>query len=142
MSNRGKLVEFLMAFFVCSTCISILEGLLGMAFFAEDKFGWEAFFSPPLFGFLSVLLGMVTKSKRELSVKEILFRRAIHLLLIELLIFGMNYETGMQFDVLFSVTLAFSVAAVFVAVYVVMWLNDRKSAALFNEKLKEYQGRI
>ena len=43
---------------------------------------------------------------------------------------------------LFSVTLAFSVAAVFVAVYVVMWLNDRKSAALFNEKLKEYQGRI
>ncbi len=141
MSNRGKLVEFLMAFFVCSTCISILEGLLGMAFFAEDKFGWEAFFSP-LFGFLSVLLGMVTKSKRELSVKEILFRRALHLLLIELLIFGMNYETGMQFDVLFSVTLAFSVAAVFVAVYVVMWLNDRKSAALFNEKLKEYQGRI
>ena len=124
MSNRGKLVEFL------------------MAFFAEDKFGWEAFFSPPLFGFLSVLLGMVTKSKRELSVKEILFRRALHLLLIELLIFGMNYETGMQFDVLFSVTLAFSVAAVFVAVYVVMWLNDRKSAALFNEKLKEYQGRI
>ena len=142
MSNRGKLVEFLMAFFVCSTCISILEGLLGMAFFAEDKFGWEAFFSPPLFGFLSVLLGMVTKSERELSVKEILFRRALHLLLIELLIFGMNYETGMQFDVLFSVTLAFSVAAVFVAVYVVMWLNDRKSAALFNEKLKEYQGRI
>ena len=142
MSNRGKLVEFLMAFFVCSTCISILEGLLGMAFFAEDKFGWEAFFSPPLFGFLSVLLGMVTKSKKELSVKEILFRRALHLLLIELLIFGMNYETGMQFDVLFSVTLAFSVAAVFVAVYVVMWLNDRKSAALFNEKLKEYQGRI
>ena len=142
MSNRGKLVEFLMAFFVCSTCISILEGLLGMAFFPEDKFGWEAFFSPPLFGFLSVLLGMVTKSKKELSVKEILFRRALHLLLIELLIFGMNYETGMQFDVLFSVTLAFSVAAVFVAVYVVMWLNDRKSAALFNEKLKEYQGRI
>ncbi|MCI8978253.1 MAG: DUF3021 family protein [Lachnospiraceae bacterium] len=142
MSNRGKLVEFLMAFFVCSTCISILEGLLGMAFFAEDKFGWEAFFSPPLFGFLSVLLGMVTKSERELSVKEILFRRALHLFLIELLIFGMNYAAGMQFDALFSVTLAFSVAAVFVAVYVVMWLNDRKSAALFNEKLKEYQGRI
>ena len=62
MSNRGKLVEFLMAFFVCSTCISILEGLLGMAFFPEDKFGWEAFFSPPLFGFHSVLLGLVTKS--------------------------------------------------------------------------------
>ena len=34
MSNRGKLVEFLMAFFVCSTCISILEVLLGMAFFS------------------------------------------------------------------------------------------------------------
>lgn len=141
MGNKGKMTEFLMAFFVCATCISFLEGVLGMVFFPEDTFGYEAFFSPPLFGFLSVLLGMVTKSKRELTVKEVLARRALHLLLIELMIFGTNYAAGLHFNVLFSIMLALSVAAVFVAVYVVMWLNDRKSAALFNEKLKEYQGR-
>ena len=142
MRNKGKVMEFLMAFFVCSTCISFLEGILGMAFFPEDTFGYEAFFSPPLFGFLSVLLGVVTRSKRELTVKEVLFRQAVHLLLIELMIFGTNYAAGMRFDALFSVMLAFSVAVVFVAVYVVMWLNDRKSAAAFNQKLKEYQSRI
>lgn len=142
MRNKGKVMEFLMAFFVCSTCISFLEGILGMAFFPEDQFGYEAFFSPPLFGFLSVSLGIVTKSKRELTVKEVLFRQAVHLLLIELMIFGINYAAGMRFGILFSMMLALSIAAVFVAVYVVMWLNDKKSAAIFNEKLREYQSRI
>ena len=54
----------------------------------------------------------------------------------------MNYAAGMQFDALFSVTLAFSVAAVFCGRLCCDVVKDRKSAALFNEKLKEYQGRI
>ena len=139
MKDKGILMEFLMAFFVCSTCIGILEGVLGMIFFPEDTFGYGAFFSPPLFGLLSVLLGGVTGSKRELEVKEILFRRAVHLVLIELMIFGANYASGMRFHVFFSVVLAFSIAAIFVAAYAVMWLNDRKSAMEFNERLREYQ---
>lgn len=142
MRNKGWLMEFLMAFFVCSTCISLLEGLIGMAFFPEERLGYDAFFSPPLFGFFSVALGAVTKSRRELTVGEVLFRRVIHLALIETMIFGTNYMAGMQFNGLFSVVLALSIAAIFAAVYVVMWLNDRKSAALFNERLKEYQSRV
>ena len=142
MRNKGWAMEFLMAFFVCSTCISFLEGVIGMVFFPAEKLGYDAFFSPLLFGFFSVALGAVTKSKRGLSVKEILFRQAVHLFLIELMIFGVNYAAGLKFGVVFSVVLAVSVAVIFVTVYVVMWLNDRKSAAEFNERLKEYQSRI
>lgn len=35
--------------------------------------------------------------------------------------------------------IACSIAIIFVLVYVVMWLNDQRSAMLFNEKLKEFQ---
>ena len=109
--------------------------------FSGGETSLRGFFSPPLFGFLSVLLGGVTKSKKELSVRQILFRRAIHLLLIEGMVFGLNYLSDHTFEPVVTWTLAISIAFIFVAVYVIMWLNDQRSAALFNEKLKLYQSR-
>ncbi|MGN0377586.1 MAG: hypothetical protein ACI4ED_08125 [Suilimivivens sp.] len=141
MKIKKNFSEFMMTFFVCTTCITILEGTLGMIFFPQERLPYGAFFSPPLFGFFSVLFGLVTKSKRELSIKQILFRRGIHLLLIEGMVFGLNYYAGMIFEPLVAFVLALSIAFIFVAVYVIMWLNDQRSAALFNEKLKLYQNR-
>lgn len=74
-------------------------------------------------------------------MKQILFRRAIHLLLIEGMVFGLNYLSDHTFEPVVTWTLAISIAFIFVAVYVIMWLNDQRSAALFNEKLKLYQNR-
>ena len=99
--------------------------------------------SPPIFGFFSVLFGLVTKSKKELSVKQMLFRMALHLLLIEIMVFGLNYLSGLPFEPVVVVVLALSIAVIFAAVYLVMWMNDRRSAVLFNERLKLYQsGRV
>lgn len=139
MRIKTMISEFMMAFFVCTACITILEGVIGMLFFPKMRFGYDAFFSPPIFGFFSVLFGLVTKSRKELSVKQMLFRMAIHLLLIEILVFGLNYLSGMVFEPLVRVVLALSIALIFAAVYLVMWINDRKNAVLFNEKLKLYQ---
>ena len=143
MKVKTMISEFMMAFFVCTACITILEGIMGMIFFPEQKFGYEAFFSPPIFGFFSVLFGLVTKSKKELSVKQMLFRMALHLLLIEIMVFGLNYLSGLPFEPVVVVVLALSIAVIFAAVYLVMWMNDRRSAVLFNERLKLYQsGRV
>lgn len=139
MKVKTMISEFMMAFFVCTACITILEGIMGMIFFPEQIFGYEAFFSPPIFGFFSVLFGLVTKSKKELSMKQMLFRMALHLLLIEIMVFGLNYLSGLPFEPVVVVVLALSIAAIFAAVYLVMWMNDRRSAVLFNERLKLYQ---
>ncbi|MDE6312720.1 MAG: DUF3021 family protein [Lachnospiraceae bacterium] len=146
MKNRKDFFEQIIAFLVCTACITIMEGIMGMLFFPDQKMGYEAFFSPPIFGFCSVLLGvlldLVTRSKKELSVKQVLVRRGIHLLLIEGLVFGVNYMAGAVFNPLTTWTLAAAIAVVFVMVYVVLWLNDRRSANLFNENLKRYQKKI
>lgn len=139
MKNEPKLSDLMMAFFVCTACITILEGVMGMIFFPDEKLGYEAFFAPPILGFLSVLCGVVTWSKKELSVRQVLVRRAMQLLLIEVMIFGLNYLVGNVYEPVVAVILAFSVALVFVTVYVVLWFNDRRSAVAFNKRLKEYQ---
>lgn len=139
MKHKSNFSEAVMSFCVCTTCITILEGILGVIFFPEMKIDYGAFFSPPLFGAISVLFGVVTRSKKELSVKQVLFRRAIHLLLIEGMVFGVNYLAGTIFPAAVSIALMFGIAVVFVMVYVILWGIDRRSATLFNQKLKEYQ---
>ncbi|MDE6204411.1 MAG: hypothetical protein K2G19_13155, partial [Lachnospiraceae bacterium] len=87
MKRRDTLPEFVITFLVCTACITILEGVMGMLFFPEEKIGYDAFFSPPFFGFFSVLFGAVTNSKKELGIRQVLFRRLIHLLMIETMVF-------------------------------------------------------
>lgn len=139
MKNKSDFAEMIMAFFVCTACITILEGVMGMIFFPDELLPYKAFLAPPVFGLLSVLFGVVTWSKKELTVKQVLFRRGIHLLLIEAMVFGLNYAAGTRFPVTVCIGLFFGIAAAFISVYVILWLNDRKSAEIFNQKLKDYQ---
>ncbi len=133
------MTEALMAFLVSTACITGLEGILGIIFMPDVRFGYEAFFSPMIFGFFSALFGAVLGTEKEMSVRQVWIRRAVHLLLIEALVFGANSAAGMAFEPVLALTLAFSIAAVFGIVYGVLWMNDVKSAADFNEKLKDFQ---
>lgn len=139
MKYKEKIVEELISFCICTTCITLLEGIMGVIFFPDVMMDYGAFFSPPLFGALSVLLGVVTVSKKELTVKQVLIRRGVHLLLIEIMVFGLNYLAGVIFTPIINVTLALGIAIIFIMVYVIIWLNERKSACIFNEMLKVYQ---
>ncbi len=139
MNFKSKLIEELISFCICTTCITILEGVMGVLFFPDVMLDYGAFFSPPIFGAIGVLLGVVTISKKELTVKQVLIRRAIHLLLIETVVFGLNYLVGVIFPPIIAITLALGIALVFVAVYFICWLDERRCANDFNQMLKSYQ---
>lgn len=142
MKDKSRIHEMAEAFFVCTTCICILQGVLGMILYPAEQLTYDAFLVPPLFGVVSVLFGIVTWSKEEQTIKQVLIRRAIHLVLIEVMVFGVNYFAGNRFPLAEAVFLAMGIAVVFVMVYVITWLGDRKSAREFNDKLKKYQETI
>lgn len=139
MRDKSKIREMAEAFFVSTTCICILQGILGTMLYPDDKLPYDAFLVPPLFGLFSVLLGIVTWSKEEQTVKQVLLRRTLHLLLIEVMVFSLNCLVGNRFPLWHAVLLAGGIAIVFVAVYVITWLSDRKSARDFNAELKKFQ---
>lgn len=140
MNNKLNLRDALMAFCVCTTCITLLEGTMGSLFFPDELLDYKAFFAPPVFAVFSVILGLPTKTDKELTVGQVICRRVIHLLLIETMVFGLNYLGGAVFPPLVSAVLVVGIAVVFVAVYVILWLVDKNSAMEFNRKLKEFQG--
>lgn len=139
MKNRHIFTEFIIVFCVITTAIIILETILGTVYLPNVTFGFEGYISPVLFGFLSAVITFIGKSSRELSVKEVIFREGIQLFLIEAMVFGVNYLAGNVFAKELNIALAISIALIYVIVYLILWLNDRRSAMIFNEELKKYQ---
>lgn len=143
MKNKHSFTEFVIVLFIVTACITILEGILGLIFMPDLLLGFDAFFVPPIFGFFSALTGIITHSSKELSIKQMLFREFLQLMLIEIMVFGTNYFASRTFfETKLTIALAIGIAIIFVTVYFVMWLNDRQSARLFNEKLKAFQRQI
>ncbi len=142
--SRDSRMELLITFFTSTTLVCILEGILGSMFYPGMKIDFGAFFSPPLFGLLSVLFGLFagiksSKRKSEIEGPEAIIRRMIHLILIIGSVFLLNAVNGRTFSVSQSILIIFSVTIIYLLVYLVIYLNDRKNALDFNQKLKNYQ---
>ena len=143
LSHESRM-ELLITFFTSTTLVCILEGILGSMFYPGMKIDFGAFFSPPLFGLLSVLFGLLagiksSKRKSEIEGPETIIRRMIHLILIMGSVFLLNAINGRTFSVSQSILIIFSVTIIYLLVYLVIYLNDRKNALDFNQKLKKYQ---
>ena len=96
---------------------------------------------PPGFGLLTALTGIVVESRRVLSVWETVFRLVMQWLLILGLVFGVNLLVGYRFTPLMAGIVAAEVTVIFLFVYFVMWLNERRIANAFNRELAALQFR-
>lgn len=131
----------MLVFFIVTACVTILEGTLGAIFWPDTRVGFQAFLSPPLFGALSALSGVVVYSRHELTMKQMAVRMCLQLLLIEAMVFLANILFGdfESFTPQMIVTLAFAIALIYVIVHFVLWINDRNVAKAFNECLRKLQ---
>lgn len=141
MKSKNILFDIVMAFFISTTLITIGSGIIGSIFLKEVTFGYSVFLGPPLIGLLSSFLSIISYSKKELSTAQIMVRRGLHLLMIEMMVFGLNYFAGAVFELWFALILATFIMLVFIAVYVIIWLNDKRVAEEFNKELEIFQRR-
>ncbi len=137
--NGGFLTRYLIAFCVITTGLCIAEGVLGLWLQPDIKLTFGSFLVPPAFGLMTSLTGLVMESRRELSARQMLFRLFIQLLLIEGMVFGINLALGYRFSPFLAGIVAMEVAGIFVFVYFVMWLNERRVVREFNRKLARLQ---
>ncbi len=140
-NNGGLLSRYLIAFCVITTGLCIAEGILGIWLLPGSRLPYSAYFVPPGFGLLTVLTGIVVESHRVLSAWEIAFRLVLQWLLIMGIVFGVNLVVGYRFTPLMAGIVAAEVTVIFVFVYLVMWLNERRIAHAFNRKLASLQAR-
>ena len=139
MKFKEKFVELMMIFFVVTACVTILQAVFGSIFMPNAVLSWDVLYSPPIFGALSSLLSLVTYSTKELTMKQELCRKVLHLFLIEVSVLALNIFSGNNYSVALWVVVVICVAIIYIVVNLVLYINDQKSAEKFNRKLKEYQ---
>lgn len=136
--------SLLFIFFIVTACVTTAQGIIGTLLWPEARFGFEAFLFPPLFGILSVLSNVVLISKKELSMGQMAFRMFLQLLVIEVMVFAVNIMAGSfkNYTPGICILLAIAVAGIYGVVHVMMWLNDRREAKAFNERLRRFQEEV
>ncbi len=139
MSFKSFLKRSLVEYFIITTCITAAMAILGLITDKNVKFGYEAFFSPLIFGFLGLAPSLVTYSRKELSVKQTLIRKILHLLLLEVTLVVFAISAGLLDKFTNIVSFAFTVFAVYVVVNLISYSIDKKDAEMINKSLKSMQ---
>ena len=139
MTKKEFMYHIIRMFFVIVTLINIAMSIVGKIVQPDLTFGYHVLILPVVYAAVSVIPMLVMYSDHELTVKEVIVRKIIQFLLIEviLVIFGKKFMLPEYRELLFSVMLC--VFIVFVFANIISWEMDRIAAKRMTEKLLSLQ---
>lgn len=139
MSFKAYLKKCLLEYFMITTCVTAAIAILGLTLDPAARFGYESFFSPLVFGFISLLPSVVMYSRRELSFRQMLMRKVIHFMTLEAMLIGFGFWAGILYQFGDASFFALAVLIVYILVNWINWKLDQKDASALNKTLKSLQ---
>lgn len=141
---KERFREAFSSFFIAVTLINAAMLILGFMFQPEMRFGYEVLLYPLIYGLIGIIPGLFLETQRELTVRQLLVRKSVELLLLIVLLlafmFGgrpVNGET-----VITAAGVAVSIIIIYILVHVIEWLLDSRTAKSMTEDLLKFQQRI
>ena len=141
MQGKELLSKMFRNYFVLVTLINVVIFVSGSIAQPNARFGYSVFMMPLIYAFAGILPQAVMYSKRELTIKEVLFRKFIQLLLIEFLVNGIILgEKALRPEYTdFLKTISVCVVLVYVFANIISWIMDSASARKLTQELAEFQ---
>ena len=138
---KEQLIQSLRLYTLLVTLITILIFILGNLLDRDRIFSYEAFFSPLIYALIGTAATMVTRSGKEPSVRSLIIRKIISLLLIEgtIILIALKSDTIPTDKNRVIPALALGILAVFVLSHLILYLIDRKEAEKLSADLVRYQ---
>ena len=139
--RKELLIHILRVYTLLVTLITILLIILGKLLDRYRVFSYEAFLSPLIYALIGTAATVVTRSDKELSIRDLIIRKVISLLLIEgaIIFLALNADTIPTEKSWVIPGLALGILAVFVLTHVILYFIDRKEAEKLNTDLARYQ---
>lgn len=141
MSFKAFLKRCLMEYFIITTCVTAAIAVLGQSLDPTARFGYEGYLSPLIFGFISLIPSFVTYSRRELSFRQTVVRKVLHVIVLEAMLIAFGLWIGILRNPAEASFFGLAVFVVYIAVNLISWLLDKKEASELNRTLKSLQGR-
>lgn len=144
MHGKEFVLDCIRTFFTVVTLINVVMFVLGMYFLPESRFGYEAFMVPVVYGLAGTIPNLVMYSKRELKVGELLVRKLLQLILIEVIVlylaFGNVAEIAQTPQIMFGTALG--ILIIYVVSTLLDWLQNYLSAKQMTEELIRFQSNV
>ena len=139
--RKELLVHILRVYTLLVTLITILLIILGKLLDRGRVFSYEAFLSPLIYALIGTVAAVITRSDKELSVRNLIIRKVISLLLIEcaIIFLALNADTIPTEKSWVIPGLALGILVVFVLTHIILYFIDRKEAEKLNTDLARYQ---
>jgi len=141
---KERLGEAFRLYFILVTLITVLLMILGLMFDSDRTFGYEIYFSPLLYALIGVIPVFVFHSDRELSMKRLVIRNILRLLLVEALVMMLVFKAPSipsdRPEVVAGI--AVGITVVYILTMVVEYIFELIQARELNTYLEEYQKRI
>ena len=140
---KERIVDAFKSFFIIVTLINVAMLVLGGLLMPEQKFGYEAFAYPLIYGVITSIPGLFMGSSKELSIAQTIVREIIQLLLIitALLVIMFGGRPVDRDTVLSAASVTVSVIIIFILVSLIRWILDSKAAEKMTADLEAYQKR-
>lgn len=141
MEFKRFLVKKLILFFMLSTLITAAVALIGTVYDSGARLSYGDLLTPIKYAALCLLPTLATWSRRELSIRALILRKAMVLLLLEAVILFIAFTSPVIDTARTEVvlTLAGSVIAIFALVNLFDWLRDSAEAKKLNRELAAFQ---
>ena len=141
MRMKEKIGEAFRLYFILVTLITVMLMILGMLFDSDRTFSYEAFLSPLIYAAIGVIPVFFFNSDKEVSVKGLIVRRIIQLLMVEAAVMilafaAKNINTDSTAVV---VGIAVGIVIVFVLSLVVEYIFELSISKELNEDLEKFQ---
>ena len=138
---KGMLIRAVRLYTLLVTLITVLLIVLGKLLDRDRVFGYEAFVSPLLYALIGTVAALVTRTDRELSVRSLILRKIISLLLIEgtIVLIALNADSIPTEQPWVLPGIVLGILAVYLLANVLMYLSDKREAEKLTEDLARYQ---
>lgn len=138
MTKKDFAIKLLNMFFIVTTLITIVMGVMGLIWERDRLLTYEVMFSPVIIGFISVLPSIVMYSKKELTLRQLVIRKVLHLFLLEIELIAFSKIVGIWNKVI-GLPFVVSILIVAVLVQVFLWLIGLQRANTITNELKAFQ---
>ena len=141
MSGKELIRDMINTYFMLTTMILVIMMVLGTYFMPEIRFGYDQFKVPLIYAAWGTLPNIVMYAKKELTMKQMLLRKIIQLVLVEgiVLVVALPTEMIKNGNRTLVISLVVCVFVIYVLTHVIEWYQDSVTAKRMTEELLIFQ---
>ena len=141
MQGKELVRDMVNTYFMLVTMISGVMLVLGVNFMPDASFGYEAFKMPLIYAVFGTLPNIVMYSKKELTMKQLLFRKTIQLIMVEVIVVAVAVpiEVIKEGKTEVVISLVVSILFIYILTHLIEWFQNCAVAKQMTEELLIFQ---